>query len=142
MSHDPALNERARLLVMSESRWINEGGAASGVAPSHGSAAAAAGHDTGTLACVDGPPQTNAEIVQLKVRMIALENLLIALLADATPRQLEVAAEMAETISPRPGTTPHRLTLQGAAHMRWVMERAQILRAQGAQAAQPAQTRP
>lgn len=142
MPLEETLSERARLLTKSESRWVNEGGAAPGVAPPHGDADAGAALDATPVACVDGPPQTNAEIVQLKVRMIALESLLIALLADATPRQLAVAAEMAEAISPRPGTTQHRLTLQGAAHMRWVMERAQILRAQVAQTAQPPQTRP
>jgi hypothetical protein len=43
---------------------------------------------------------TNAELVQLRVRVIALENLMIALLAGASDKQLEIAREMATYISP------------------------------------------
>jgi hypothetical protein len=41
---------------------------------------------------------------------IALENLVISLLATASDRQLEQAREMASYISPRPGFTHHPLT--------------------------------
>ena len=41
------------------------------------------------------PELTNAELVQLRVRVIALENLVISLLAEAPDRQLDLAREMA-----------------------------------------------
>ena len=67
---------------------------------------------------------TNAELQQLHVRVIALENLVIALLANASDRQCELAREMAAYISPRPGATPHALTLHAAAEMISIVERA------------------
>ena len=70
------------------------------------------------------PPLTNAELVQLRVRVIALENLMIMLLAQGSDEQLELACEMAAYISPRPGFTPHPLTIQAAAHMNSLVERA------------------
>ncbi len=57
------------------------------------------------------PPLSNAELVQLQVRVIALENLMITLLADGSDRQLELAREMATYISPRAGFTHHPLTI-------------------------------
>jgi hypothetical protein len=51
------------------------------------------------------PPLTNAELVQLRVRVIALENLMIMLLAEGPNQQLGHAREMAAYISPRPGFT-------------------------------------
>jgi len=72
-----------------------------------------------------GAPQlTNTELVQLRVRVIALENLVIALLAQASDRQLEVAREMAAYICPRPGFTQHPLTIHAAAQMIHMVERA------------------
>jgi hypothetical protein len=62
--------------------------------------------------------------VQLRIRVIALENLLIALLANVSDRQLDLAREMAAYISPRPGYTPHSLTIQAAALMIDLIERA------------------
>ena len=56
--------------------------------------------------------------------MIALENVLIALLSQATDRQLELVRDMAAYISPRPGFTPHRLTLNAAAEMLSLVKRA------------------
>jgi hypothetical protein len=53
------------------------------------------------------PPLTNAELVQLRIRVIALENLVIALLAQAPDRQLTLARGMALYISPRAGFAPH-----------------------------------
>jgi hypothetical protein len=46
---------------------------------------------------------SNAELVALRVRVIALENLVISLLATESNQQLELAHEMAAYISPRPG---------------------------------------
>ena len=74
------------------------------------------------------PPLTNAELVQLQVRVIALENLLIALLVEASDRQLDLAREMAAYIAPRPGFTRHPLTVDGAAQMISLVERARHFR--------------
>jgi len=70
------------------------------------------------------PPLTNAELVLLRVRVIALENLMIMLLAEGSDKQTELAREMAAYISPRPGFTPHPLTTQAAVHMNNLVERA------------------
>jgi hypothetical protein len=72
-----------------------------------------------------GVPQlTNAELVQLRIRVIALEDLVIALLAHAPDRELELVREMAAYISPRPGFTQHPLTVHAAAEMIHLVERA------------------
>lgn len=84
------------------SRWDNEGGAK----PSEAHTIRA-----------DAPDMTNAELVHLHIRVIALENVLIAVLAEGSDRQLQVAREMAGYISPRPGFTQHPLTVQAADHM-------------------------
>lgn len=70
------------------------------------------------------PMLTQAEQTQLHVRVIALENLLIALLASATDHQLECAREMATYISPRAGATAHPLTINAATEMTSIVERA------------------
>jgi hypothetical protein len=70
------------------------------------------------------PELTNAELVQLRVRVIALENLVISLLAEAPDRQLDLAREMAAFISPRPGFTCHPLTIHAATHMIDLVDRA------------------
>jgi hypothetical protein len=62
--------------------------------------------------------------VQLRVRVIALENLLISLLAEASDRQLDLAREMAAFISPRPGFTHHPLTNHAAIQMIDLVDRA------------------
>ena len=68
------------------------------------------------------------ECAQLRVRVIALENLVIALLAQAPERQLRLAREMAVHISPRPGFTRHRLTLHAADEMLSLVARARRFR--------------
>ncbi|QZP31554.1 hypothetical protein [Pseudomonas sp. DR48] len=74
------------------------------------------------------PALTNAELVHLRVRVIALENLAIALLAEGSEHQLAVAREMATYISPRPGFTQHPLTIHAAEQMIYSVERAQRFR--------------
>jgi hypothetical protein len=69
-------------------------------------------------------PLTNAELVQLRIRVIALENLVIALLAEAPDRQLTLARDMATYISPRAGFTPHPITLRAADEMLSLVDRA------------------
>ncbi|WP_306553636.1 hypothetical protein [Acidovorax sp.] len=107
--------ERIRLRVIALSRWDNEGGAVPGVLPAVADVSSTA---------VDDPDSADAEAVQLRIRVIALENLVIALLANAPQVQLDLAREMAAYISPRPGFTPHFLTLRAADEMRNLVDRA------------------
>jgi len=74
------------------------------------------------------PPLSDAELVQLRVRVIALENIVIALLAQSSERQLELAREMADHISPRPGFTTHPVTIHAAAEMNSLVRRAHAFR--------------
>jgi hypothetical protein len=77
------------------------------------------------------PEMTNAEIVALRVRVIALENVLISLLATAPDHQLKLIREMADYISPRPGFTPHPLTIHAAEHMVDLVDRSTRFRSHG-----------
>jgi hypothetical protein len=88
------------------SRWENEGGADGDGVPS------LPGEGRDEIVRL-----TPAELVQLRVRVIALENLVIALLATGSDEQLALVRSMADYISPRPGFTPHALTLQAAGQM-------------------------
>jgi hypothetical protein len=97
------------------SRWDDEGGAG----PSGSQTGGASGGAQPQV-----PELTNAELVQLRIRTIALENLVIALLAEASDRQRDLVLEMAAYISPRPGFTQHPLTVHAAAHMIDLVERA------------------
>lgn len=101
---DPSEQRRRAL-----SRWDNDGGAK-----------APAAH----AVRADAPDMTNAELVHLHIRVIALENVLIAVLAEGSDRQLQIAREMAGYISPRPGFTHHPLTVQAADHMTDLVDRA------------------
>lgn len=112
-------SERDRLRERAFSRWDNEGGAGEGGRE----------HPASTEMLPETPPLTNAELVQLQIRVIALENLLMVLLAESSDRQLDLAHEMAAYISPRPGFTPHRLTVHAAARMINLVEGAGHLRA-------------
>ena len=97
------------------SRWDNEGGAGR-----DGSKKS----DAHVLPDPDIRNLTDAELIQLRVRVIALENLMIMLLAEGSDKQLALAREMATYISPRVGFTHHPLTLQAAAHMDDLVDRA------------------
>lgn len=68
---------------------------------------------------------TNAEYAELRTRVIALENLVIALLATGPDRQRELARDMAVYIMPRPGYTPHPLTIHAAELMTDLVARAE-----------------
>lgn len=95
------------------SRWDNEGGAiATAVGEAH----------------PHGPNITNAELVLLRVRVIALENLLIAVLAEGSDRQRQLARDMADIITPRDGYTQHSLTIRAAQHMTDLVDRAGHIR--------------
>ncbi len=113
--HGKPLNLRERAL----SRWENEGGAEP-EGPQHGGASEQARSQIDRT--------TNTEMIQLRVRIIALENILIALLAGATDEQLATAREMAGYIAPRPGATHHPLTISAGKHMIDLVERADRFR--------------
>jgi len=97
------------------SRWDNEGGAGP-CGPLANPASAEVSPPV--------PKMGEAELVTLHIRVIGLENLVIALLATASDRQLELAREIACYITPRPNFTQHPLTTRAAAHMVDIIERA------------------
>ena len=101
------------------SRWDNEGGA---------------GRRGSQDDSLPNPPPaavpalTNTELVQLRVRVIALENVVISLLAQCSDRQIDRVRDVAAYIVPRPGFTPHPLTIHAAAEMVHLVERARHFR--------------
>ena len=105
------MQNRPRLEV-ALSIWENEGGArAQRTQPQPGMQ-------------TEVPQSVSTELEHLRIRMIAMENLLIAMLAQAPDRQLELGCEMAAFISPRPGFTHHPRTVGAAAQMVHVLHRA------------------
>lgn len=113
------LSDRSRLRQRALQRWETEGGAGPG------RLSAESGPDE--LPAGD-PPLGNAELVQLQIRVIALENMVIALLSRASDSQLDLVRAMAVHIAPRAGFTPHRLTIHAAAQMISLVERAGYFR--------------
>jgi hypothetical protein len=105
-SKEPDRSAKDIALVRALARWENEGGKAL---------------PTAERAAI--PEMTNAEIVALRVRVIALENVLISLLVTASEQQLALIREMANYISPRPGHTQHPLTIHAGGHMVDLVER-------------------
>jgi hypothetical protein len=71
---------------------------------------------------------TEIDFVHLRVRVIALESLLIALLNKSSDQQISAAREMADYISPRPGFTQHRLTIRAAGHIIDLLRRSENIR--------------
>ncbi|KAF2989024.1 hypothetical protein OGR47_18975 (plasmid) [Methylocystis sp. MJC1] len=114
-NQNPGMQSASELRLKALSRWDNEGGAGADGPKEEEST-------------VKLPPEipnlTDAELIQLRIRVIALENLLIMLLAEGPDRQLELAREMAAYISPRSGFTHHPLTTQAAKHMVDLVDRA------------------
>ena len=107
-------------------RRDDEGGAPAGGDPRRRTAAL-----SGTSAGADIAP-SRAELVHLRMRVIALENLVLAVLAAGPGRQLGTVRDMAAYISPRAGCTAHPLTLNAAAQMvRLVARSAHFRRASG-----------
>lgn len=92
-------------------RWENEGGSLPGRRSPHVEATV-----VGNIG--------DAEAVNLRVRLIALENIVVALLAGAPESQTDLVREMAQYISPRPGASPHRLTVEAARNMEAIVDRA------------------
>ncbi len=95
------------------SRWENEGGATTQAA-----------FETSA----DVPDLTNAELVHLRMRVIALENLMIAVLAEGSDRRRQIALDMGGYIAPRAGATQHPLTVQASHHMTDLVRRADHFR--------------
>ena len=112
-SSDPLREALQRQRALS--RWDNEGGAETDGPQT----VPHAGEEEPTF-----PKMADAESAALHVRVIALENLVIALLAAASDQKLEVARKMASYISPRPGFTHHPLTAHAADHITDIIERA------------------
>ena len=104
---------RSAWLERSLSRWENEGG---------GTAT-----DSVTTSSSSAPDLTNTELVHLRMRIIALENLVIALLTTASDEQRDLVREVAKYISPRPGFTHHPMTEDTAAQMMSFVQRAERL---------------
>ncbi|KNH03183.1 hypothetical protein J121_2700 [Qipengyuania citrea LAMA 915] len=97
------------------SRWEDEGGAL----PCGPQEALATTCDEWDI-----PAPSDAELIQLRIRVIALENIVLSLLSKASDEQLEHVGEMADLISPRPGATQHPLTIHAATQMNQMVERA------------------
>ncbi|MGH6986547.1 MAG: hypothetical protein ACRED9_06900 [Caulobacteraceae bacterium] len=83
----------------------------------------------------DAPARTEVispgEWAEMKTRVIALENLVIALLKAARPEERQLARQMAEFILPRPGATHHRLTVHAAHRMGDLIDRAERFEVEG-----------
>ncbi len=109
---DPA---QAKTLNRAVKRWENEGGAKND-------------QDSDTFGATIVGEVGDAEAVNIRVRLIALENIVVALLASGTKDGPERVREMAQYISPRSGATPHRLTTEAARNMLAIVERAKHCR--------------
>ena len=109
MTVRPPATDTTELRRRALSRWENEGGAIASITSD---------------ALLHAPDMSNAELVHLRVRVIALENLVIAMLSEGTDRQLQIARDMALYIAPRTNFTTHPLTTQGAHHMTDLVDRA------------------
>jgi hypothetical protein len=105
----------AKTLERAVTRWENEGGAKGNRDP-----------DTNQATIVG--EVGDAEEVNIRVRLIALENIVVALLASDAQDVPELVREMAQYISPRSEATPHRLTIEAARNMLAIVERAEHCR--------------
>jgi hypothetical protein len=109
--------------------------------PPDRSAAAAAHHLDGAVAANDSPstPAATASSLaglaaqplvtwvewdHLRYRVVALENLLVALLAEGSASRLDRLREMSRHVAPRRGCTDHPVTLLAAAQIVHLVERA------------------
>lgn len=101
------------------SRWDDEGGATP-CGPQENLAAACDEWDI--------PALSKAELIQLRIRVIALENVVMSLLSAASNKQLEQVAEMAEILTPRADARQHPLTIHAATQMTQLVERSKPFR--------------
>lgn len=100
---------RAKAHQSAVGRWEDEGGAVGGWS-----------HPPSMVAGAIG----TAEEGNVRVRLIALESIALALLAAAPDHCSQLVREIASFISPRPGVTRHRLTIEAARNMTALVERA------------------
>ena len=70
------------------------------------------------------PEPDHAELVQMRIRLITLENIVLGLLSEASDEQIEQIKKRAAMIEPRPDTSRHPLTELAAGDMRKFLERA------------------
>jgi hypothetical protein len=75
------------------------------------------------------PMPAAAELAQLRMRVIALEGMVMALLVRGSRAQRTAAAAMAVHIRPRPGRASHPLTVDAASRIAQVVSRARRLAA-------------
>ena len=119
-THPSVTKKDAATLQGAVGRWENEGGADS-AGPE-----AIVGTDPGAPPPDDLPLDLkNAELVQLQLRVIALENLVTALLATAPTDTTDLVRAIAANISPRPESRQHHLTVRAAAQMIHLLGRGQ-----------------
>lgn len=69
-----------------------------------------------------------SERVQLRIRLIAMESVLITLLSKASAPQLELARDMASYVSPRRASTRRHMTIHTATQIRRLVWRAGQIR--------------
>ena len=72
----------------------------------------------------DIPEPDHAELVQMRIRLITLENIVLGLLSGANGEQIEQIRKRADMIEPRPEASRHPLTELAAGDMRKFLERA------------------
>lgn len=70
------------------------------------------------------PPVTTVEWDHLRFRVVALENLLIALMADGPLPRLDRLREMARHVAPRRGSAEHPVSQFAAVQIIHMVERA------------------
>ena len=70
------------------------------------------------------PEPDHAELVQMRIRLITLENIVLGLLSGASSEQIEQIRKRADMIEPRPEASRHPLTELAANDMRKFLDRA------------------
>ena len=80
----------------------------------------------------DIPEPDHADLVQMRIRLITLENIVLGLLSGASDEQIDQIRKRADMIEPRPEASRHPLTELAAGDMRKFLERAaRIAEAEG-----------
>ncbi len=101
-------------------RWDNEGGAGPDGPHQQGEAGGA---------CWDKTTPTDVELAHLRIRVMALENLIVTLLANAADGQRDRARDMAINIDQSAASTRYPPTTTVATGMFDLIEQAEHLRA-------------
>ncbi|HAW55490.1 MAG TPA: hypothetical protein DCX29_11415 [Hyphomonas sp.] len=71
------------------------------------------------------PEPGHSELVQMRIRLVTLENIVLGLLSDATEKQVDQIRRRADMIEPRADATRHPLTELAADDMRKFLDRSQ-----------------